>query len=165
LIIHDGLEVPVLDQAIDPDAVNRYTYLLRPDAWAANTVYYTGRSVVVPSQPNGFYYLADSGGRSDAVEPTWPCRKGQKVEDGCVVWKALPYDFLLPPDRAIAAAAWSADDPSVVISDIQTSDNKTSALIGSVPAGLEQVRIKIHFTYAGSSEEDDRSFIIPVRSL
>lgn len=166
MIIHDGLTKARLEGKHDPNSALFYTFALRPDVWQANKVYYTGKSLVVPPVWNGFYYEAKSGGMSGSSAPTFPCKKGETVEDSCVLWKAVPYDLYLPDDVDIATdgATWSADDTNVTISDVTTVTNKTKAKISTVPATLKEVEITIHFTFS-NDEEDDRSFIISVAEL
>jgi len=137
---------------------------MRPEVWQADTVYYEKNSIVIPSIFNGYYYLAISGGKSAATEPAFPCTKGETVQDGCVVWKAIPYDLYLRPGKNIVTADWSADVAGVTISTPVTTADRTTAIVSTIPDTADQVRITIHFTY-NNSETDDRSFIIPVAEL
>lgn len=69
-------------------------------AWAGDTVYVTRAdrndkvgAIVKPSSYNGFWYLAQIGGRSDnaspPVEPTWPVVLAGTVVDNEVTWQAI----------------------------------------------------------------------------
>lgn len=164
MIIHNGKEVPTLEFPQDPDSSRLYTFIMRPDIWRANTIYYERRAIVIPAAFNGFYYLAHSGGKSGDTEPQFPCRRGKAVADGCVEWVAIPYDMYLLPGRNIQSADWSADNANVTIGTPVTDADKTEALISDIPASADNVTITIHFTYDDATY-DDRSFIIPVRPL
>ena len=164
MIFHDGIEVPLLQTPQDPDAARVYSYVMRPEVWKPDTVYYDKESIVIPSMFSGFHFLAVSGGKSAAAEPEFPCEKGRTVQDGCVKWKAVPYDLYLRPGNDITGAAWSSDTAGVTISNVVTTTDKTSAMISTIPDTSTRVQVTIHFTYS-NGEADDRSFIIPVAEL
>lgn len=164
MIIHNGNTIPILNQSQDPNAAREYAFVLRPEIWQPDTVYYDNESIVIPSVFNGFYYIAISGGKSLAVEPAFPCQKSKTVDDGCVLWKAVPYDIFLRPGKNIATAAWSADNAGVTISIPTTTADRTTAVVSTIPSDVTQVKITIHFTY-NTPELDDFSFIIPVAEL
>lgn len=56
-----------------------------PAAWAASTSYALN-AVTIPTTANGHIYVAEVGGTSDTVEPTWPT-DGSTVVDGSVTWR------------------------------------------------------------------------------
>lgn len=164
MIIHNGKEIPTLEFPQDPDSSRLYTFIMRPDVWHADTIYYDRKSIIIPTVFNGFYYLAQSGGKSEATEPAFPCKKGAVVADGCVEWVAVSYDMYLRPGKNIKTADWSADHADVTIGTATTDADKTEALISTIPASVDKVTITIHFTYDDGTY-DDRSFIIPVAQL
>jgi len=164
MIIHDGITVPRLEYAQDPDEAVEYTFQMRPDVWQSATVYYDKLSIVIPSVFNGYYYIAVSGGVSEATEPSWPCKKGQAVQDGCVTWKAAPYDLFLRPGKNINTATWSVDAAGVTISNAVNTTDKATALISTIPDAVSEIRVTIRFTF-NNAETADRSFIVPVKEL
>jgi hypothetical protein len=164
LLIHDGIAPIVLQSIFDPDAVKIFTFALRPEVWAQETVYYANKSIVLPSEFNGFYYLAISGGKSGTTEPAWTCAEEGVTEDECVSWQAKPYNFYLTPDINIVDATWEANNTDIIITDITNDTDKTSAKVSNVPADLTFFKVTIHFTF-DNGEEDDRSFIVPVGEL
>ena len=165
MIFGDKNEPVMLQGAQDKDEAKKYTVYFRPETWQPNNVYYDKKSIVVPTVFNGYAYIAVSGGISLATEPAFPCRKGETVEDGCVLWKAVPYDFILSDGQVISSVLWTSDTSGVVIDHITFSQEKTSAIVHSIPDGTESVTINIHTTISGTTETINRSFIIPVAVL
>ena len=155
----------LLPGAQDIDEAKKYNVFFRPEVWQPGTVYYDKNSVVIPSTPNGYAYIAISGGVSQATEPVFPCKKGETVEDGCIVWKAVPYDYILLPGQAISNVTWTASVAGVVIDDVQFSANKTSAIVHSIPDGTESITVNIQIEISGTTETINRSFVIAVAVL
>ena len=56
--------------------------------WEADKYYFAGQKTI-PTTANGKLYLCQVGGRSDAVEPTWPESEGDTVVDGDATWRCL----------------------------------------------------------------------------
>ena len=53
--------------------------------WIAST-FYQVNSVVIPTVPNGHYYLAIASGTSSATQPVWPTGSGSQIVDGTITW-------------------------------------------------------------------------------
>lgn len=115
----------------DPDAVRIIGVIYRPDAWAANTVYYLRSAedydIVIPTSFGGYYYKIASPGKSGAVEPIWPTEVGAQVTDGTIVWEAVAYN-LLPPTDTISSSQW-LPDVGVSVSGPLVSGGKTKVTV------------------------------------
>lgn len=69
----------------------------RTEKWTANT-YVAEGSIIYPTNPNGFYYIAIQGGTTKAstegysasYEPAWP--EVKSVMDNYLIWRPLPHD-------------------------------------------------------------------------
>ena len=63
--------------------------------WQAGRAHTAGE-FVVPSESNGFVYVATNAaaGRADRTEPVWPLVAGNTVVDGGVTWKAVIVDTI-----------------------------------------------------------------------
>jgi len=156
-------KIPTASALHDPNAILLYGFSYKPSVWEANTVYGTEITVVIPTVFNGFEYQVISNGISDAVtEPVWPTTVGDTIEDGSVTFKAAHYTKYLANSDTIVASTWSATDSVTVSSEAYTADGQTQALIGPVPAGVEEFTITNHIT-TSTGEEDDRSLLIKVK--
>jgi len=64
--------------------------------WVANTAY-SLNDMVIPTTPNGYYYVCTTAGTSHATtEPTWTTDIGDTFNDGTVVWTlAYHYEYEL----------------------------------------------------------------------
>lgn len=163
MIVHDGTRIPTIPHPQDPDEVVRYKVVFRPDVWAADTVYYTGESFVLPPQFNGFYYQAKSGGTSGATVPDFPQKANETVIDGGVEWVAIPYNLRMGAGDRMLSAVWSSDRSEVVISSESIEDGTVSALVSNLPEDASEVTITVQ-AFIGE-EKIERSFIIKVRPL
>lgn len=147
----------------DPDSKRIIGIVYKPDAWAANTVYYLrgddDADIVIPSTFKGLYYRVANPGKSAATEPTWPTQIGAQVTDGSVVWEAVAYN-LLPPTDSISTSTFSASD-SVTLTGATLTGGKTQVMISTVPAGVTEFTITNH-TVRSSGEEDDVSLLFRV---
>jgi hypothetical protein len=79
-------------QDTDPGAVGAgKTWLqlppqLAPPTWVANAEAIAGTACVIPTVPNGHWYVATDQGLTGLVEPTWPT-DGSSVLDGAIHWQ------------------------------------------------------------------------------
>ena len=62
--------------------------LPQPSTWAASTAYSVG-DYVIPTTPNGYFYVCTVAGTSDTSEPTWPATIDDTVVDNTVTWKCV----------------------------------------------------------------------------
>ena len=60
----------------------------RAGMWQSNVNYSVG-DIVLPTNPNGHFYLCKMAGTSGATEPPWPMTGGSTINDGGVVWTRL----------------------------------------------------------------------------
>ena len=97
----------------DPDIIRTIGIILRPDTWAATTVYYKREDddadVVLPTTFQGLYAQVKYPGKSGATDPfTGTYRAGDEVEDGSCVWEMLNFNLMVPGETI---AAVSVDVP------------------------------------------------------
>lgn len=70
--------------------------LLQQSKWKPETEYSAG-TLICPSLPNGFVYLAEDDGTSGTSEPEWPTELEQTVEDNDITWTCEAVLTLAPP--------------------------------------------------------------------
>lgn len=108
--------------------------------WTASTAYLVGQ-IVRPTAGNGFVYLVNTAGTSDAVEPTWPTTIGQTVVDGSVQWTCIgrAVAWIDAPNLVPAWASFSAGPfRHVVLSDRAPATAATQPLIGVYSFATDQ---------------------------
>jgi len=154
----------------DPDSEVFYGFTYRPKPWYADTEYLQSTDndalgdLVTPSTPNGFYYVAISGGVSGSIEPEWPCVAGDSVVDGCVEWVTQPYDLLLKSSATITGSTWIASDDAIVLIDDGIADGETYVKVTGVPSTIGSFTLtnSMELTRFGKTEKFDHSMIIKV---
>lgn len=131
------LKMPGVIPPTDKRIIGPITYY--PDTWEAGTVYYLRAvddyDIVLPSYFEGFYFMVVNPGRSHPTkEPNWPTKAGQTVQDGSIVWQAVPYN-LLPVGVTLTDSIWIPSD-GVVIAFPSLVQGRTQALIDTIPTGV-----------------------------
>lgn len=82
-----------------------------PVVWTASTFYSEG-TVVLPTVPTGFYYVATTAGTSGTTEPAEPTAIGDTVTDGAAVLECYG---VLPAPRYFTATFTKGHDVGAVV--------------------------------------------------
>jgi hypothetical protein len=125
----------------DPDSSRIMGILLRPDTWAAGTVYEwrdaDNYDVVMPTTYKGFYHKVSNPGKSNATtEPTWAKQPGDTTNDfeagetDGLIWEAVPYN-LMPPGETISTATYVATN-GVTVSATSNTDTACQFKIDAI---------------------------------
>lgn len=126
----------------DPDEHKFYFFNYRPEEWSAEKVYVKNSAIVIPSIANGFMYTCVSGGKSSTDLPVFPTIENERVDDGTVTWKAIPYEALIAPDDVISLSTWEADDVATLIDSFTVLGGGTTGFrLYGVPVGATTVTV------------------------
>ena len=141
----------------DPNAKKSIGLVYRPDTWASNTVYYLRAeddySTVIPTVFAGLYFKVVNPGKSAATEPTWPSVVGDTVTDGTVVWEAVAYNLLPPPDT-IVSSTFSATTGVVLTGATVIGGTKTQVMVDSIPSTATVFTVTNHIVKSNGEEDD-----------
>ena len=127
----------------DPDDSRFIGIILRPNTWAAGTVYSyrdeDDADVVIPTTFKGFYYIVKNPGISNATtEPTWSKVINGETEDfetgetEGLIWKSVPYN-LMPVSETISTVTY-AQTNSVTLSNTSNTTTSLQFMIDPLPA-------------------------------
>ena len=119
----------------DPDQIRIIGIQLRPDAWAATTVYERrfddDPDYVMPTTYKGLCFKVKYPGKSGATDPfTGTYRAGDEIEDGTCVWEAVNFNFM-PVNETVSSFAAPTATHSITIA---TYSNTTTSLTFTIPA-------------------------------
>lgn len=118
--------------------------------WAASTIYAVG-DLVVPTTPNGFYYVCSVGGASDTGEPTWPTSAGSET-DGGVTW-----DFVGATSGGLEEIWFAAD----ISTRIEAPPN-TIEIVLTIPPGADPLDRNIEEIYIFAEDQVGAEFLLAV---
>lgn len=109
-------------------AINPIPY----DSWKA-TKSYPLYTIVVPTQPGNYIYIARTAGATGGAEPTWPTTPGGLVTDGAVQWVAQTMKY-----NHNITWAWDATNFNGVTTEKSVLDIGEDMLVGL----LDEVMLK-----------------------
>lgn len=71
-----------------------------------NKTTYDTKEATIPTTPNGFTYVATTGGVKGSSEPSWPTTIGNTVSDGTITWTCKYYQGT---DTRVRIEVWAYD--------------------------------------------------------
>ncbi len=148
---------------MDAEDITEFTFHWKPPPWEADKVYHEDQDIILPTQDTGFSYETVSGGVSGPSEPTWPFTKDEEVTDnGQVVFKTVPYDFLLAFTEVIAGSDWEVTTGVEVVTST-FNDYSTTVAVRITDDTLTRITLNNRITYGILAA--DRSIEVDVRVL
>lgn len=146
----------------DKDAKRFIGVIMRPDTWAAATVYYRRGDddfdIVIPTVFTGMYHKVKSPGKSSGTEPTaWATVVGEETTDGTsgLIWEAVAYN-LMPPAETLSSVSYTATDGIVVTNNTNTTTS-FQFMIPALPAAAiatGEFTITAHYVKSNLEEDD-----------
>ena len=116
----------------DPDEEKYYFIVWRPPIWEDSKEYLVD-SAVIPSVPNGFYYVCINPGVSGLSEPVFGTKIKGVTSDESIRWKAVPYDLMLNTGDSIEESSWTGS-AGVTISSPGKDEGVTFCKVTEVPS-------------------------------
>lgn len=118
----------------DPNDIQIYTLLYRPETWLANKEVIENDIIVVPSVPNGCMYSVSQGGITGSIEPVWLTAKNSTIVSGTAKFKAIPYNLLLRTGDIIQSYVFILPDSVVIDNDSLINDSIVQFRVTSTPS-------------------------------
>lgn len=167
-LFDSGLSIYKYHFPHDPNNKVYYSRTYRPSNWQAGKEYITG-DVVIPSTPNGWYYICSSGGISGGSEPVFSTVAKGKTNDNTIEWTAFVYDLLLNTGDTITSSTWVGTNGETVENETIITDGiQTSFRLVAVPINASSVTMVNSISVlraSGRIEEYDKSMIIKIKQL
>ena len=150
----------------DPDDARYYHFVWGAPLRLAEKEYLLDE-VVIPSAPNGFYYVCVVPGVTGAHEHAFTHNGSGLTVDGGVTWEAIPYDLMLRRGDSFTST-WTSETAGVLIDEAGSDEYRAWVRVYEVPADVESFEIANHVivTRADSKiEKYDRTLVVKVKEL
>jgi len=168
ILIADGVKLLKTKQAHDPEEAKYYTYNYKPNTWTLNKEYLVD-SVVIPTVPNGLYYVCINPGVSGATEPIWNTVLKTTTSDGNIRWRAVAYNFLLNTGDIITASSWACIEGAILsITDASVTTSKTTCKVSVTSHNLTYFVLTNAISILRSDSKTviyNRSLSVPILTL
>lgn len=144
----------------DKDSKRFIGVIMRPDTWAASTVYYRhdddNYDVVIPTTFKGLYFKIKHPGLSGTTDPfTGTYVEGDEVTDGTCTWEAVNFNLMVPSET-LSSVTYTATD-GIVVTNTSNTATSFQFMIPVLPVAAVatgEFTITAHFVKSNLEEDD-----------